>query len=84
MSVGLVCIGNDTTGINEIIEDGVTGYLSPSASENDIVGTIRRAQAGDSERVVSAATQFIRSTFSLDAVIAQEREVFAAICPKIR
>lgn len=83
MSAGLVCIGNDTTGINEVIEDGITGYLSPSASRDDIAETIRRALAGDSERVASAATRFVRSTFSLDAVVLQEHAVFATICSKM-
>ncbi|MDG1144210.1 MAG: glycosyltransferase family 4 protein [Burkholderiales bacterium] len=83
MSAGLVCIGNDTTGINEVINDGVTGYLSPSASQDDIAETIRRALAGDSERVAFAAMRFVRSTFSLDTVVAQEREVFTSICRKV-
>jgi glycosyltransferase involved in cell wall biosynthesis len=83
MSAGLVCIGNDTTGINEVIKDGITGYLSPSASRDDIAETIRRALAGDSERVASAATRFVRSTFSLDAVVLQEHAVFATICSKM-
>lgn len=81
MSAGLVCIGNDTTGINEVIKDGVTGYLSPSASKDDIAETIHRGLAGDPDRVASAAMRFVRSTFSLDAVVAQEHAVFAAICP---
>jgi len=83
MSVGLVCIGTDTTGINELIKDGVTGYLAPSASQHDIAETIRRALAGDPERVASAAMRFVRSTFSLETIVAKEHAVFAAICPKI-
>ena len=81
MAAGLVCIGHDTTGINEVIQDGVTGYLSPSAFPDDIAATIRRALVEDTQRVASAARHFVRSTFSLEAVAAREQEVFSTICP---
>lgn len=80
MAAGLICIGHDTTGINEIIQDGVTGYLSPSSSPEDIAATIRRALVGDPERIAYAARQFVRSAFSLEAVAAKEQEIFATIC----
>ncbi len=83
MAAGLVCIGHDTTGINEVIQDGKTGYLSPSASADDIAATIRRALAGDPERVASAARQFVESRFSLEAVAAQEKEIFTTICQRM-
>lgn len=79
MAAGLVCIGHDTTGINELIQDGVTGYLSPSASPDDIAATIRRALVGDLEQVASAARQFVCSTYSLEAIATKEKKVFMTI-----
>jgi glycosyltransferase involved in cell wall biosynthesis len=81
MAMGLICIGNNALGINEVIKDGLTGYLSPSPCPDDIATTIRRALVGDRERVAFAAREFVRSTFSLEAVAAKEREVFSTICP---
>lgn len=79
MSAGLVCIGNDTTGINEIIQDGVTGYLSPSADAPAIAETIRRAFAGDWERISRAGSEYVRKEFSLDAIAGKEQSIFTRI-----
>lgn len=79
MSAGLVCIGNDTTGINEIIQDGITGYLSPSADADAIASTIRRAMTNDYMAVSLAASQFIYREFSLTVVTTREQEIFTKI-----
>ena len=84
MSAGLVCIGNDTTGINEVIQDGVTGYLSPSADALAIAETIRRALAGDSERISRAGSEYVRKEFSLDAIVAKEQAIFTSIVARHR
>jgi glycosyltransferase involved in cell wall biosynthesis len=79
MSAGLVCIGNDATGINEIIKDGVTGYLSRSADATDLSETLKRALAGDHNRISRAGREFICKEFSLDAIVAKEQAIFASI-----
>jgi glycosyltransferase involved in cell wall biosynthesis len=79
MSTGLVCIGNDTTGINEIIKDGVTGYLSPSADAATIAETICRALAGNSERISRAGREFACNEFSLEAIAAKEQAIFTRL-----
>jgi glycosyltransferase involved in cell wall biosynthesis len=79
MSAGLVCIGNDTTGINEIIEDGVTGYLSPSADAAALAETLRRALAGDHDQISCAGREFVCNEFSLDAIAAKEQAIFTSI-----
>jgi len=79
MSTGLVCIGNDTTGINEIIQDGVTGYLSPSADAATIAETIRRALAEDPKRISRAGREFACNEFSLDAIAAKEKAIFTRL-----
>jgi glycosyltransferase involved in cell wall biosynthesis len=79
MSTGLVCIGNDTTGINEIIEDGVTGYLSPSADAAALAQALRRALAGDHDRISRKGREFACNNFSLDAIVAKEQGIFTSI-----
>lgn len=79
MSAGLVCIGNNTTGINEIIEDGVTGYLSPAADAANLAKTLLRALEGDSERISRLGRQFICSKFSLEAISLKEQAIFTKL-----
>jgi glycosyltransferase involved in cell wall biosynthesis len=79
MSAGLVCIGNDTTGINEIIEDGVTGYLSPSTDAAALAKTLRRALEGDHNRISRAGREFACNEFSLYAIAAKEQAIFTSI-----
>jgi glycosyltransferase involved in cell wall biosynthesis len=82
MSAGLVCIGNNTTGINEIIEDNVTGYLSISSEVQDLTNALERALAGDFLRVSQAAREYVRNEFSLQMIADQERVIFENILSK--
>lgn len=84
MAVGLVCIGNDTTGINEVIEDGVTGYLSKGADSAALATAIRRALSGDTNAVSAAARDFVSRNFSLSAIARQEREIFFSLISNSR
>lgn len=81
MAAGLVCIGNDTTGINEVIEDGVTGYLSRGSNSTAMAKAIQRARSGDVDVVSAAARDFVSRNFSLSAIARQEREIFLALLP---
>lgn len=84
MAAGLVCIGNDTTGINEVIEDGVTGYLSKGADQEALAAAIRRALSGDVDAVSAAARDFVSRNFSLSAIARQEREIFSVLMMNTR
>lgn len=77
MACGLVCIGNNATGINEIIDDGVTGYLSAGPSAGELAKAIRRALDGDHEVVSAAARRYIDQQFSLAAIAGKEAGIFA-------
>ena len=79
MACGLVCIGNNATGINEIIDDGVTGYLSAGPSAVELAEAIRRALHGDHEVVSAAARRYIDQRFSLAAIACKEAGIFAEI-----
>lgn len=76
MSAGLVCIGNDTTGINEIIEDGVTGYLSPSSDAAALAKTLIRALTGDYESISKSGKEFVCREFSLESIAEKEQAIF--------
>ncbi len=77
MACGLVCIGNNATGINEIIDDGVSGYLSAGPSAGELAEAIRRALDGDHEVVSAAARRYIDQQFSLAAIAGKEAGIFA-------
>lgn len=79
MSSGLVCIGNNTTGINEIIEDGVTGYLSSTADATGFAKTLRLALSRDHEQISSAGREFVCNKFSLNAIATKEQVIFSRI-----
>lgn len=79
MSAGLVCIGNDTTGINEIIKDDVTGFLSPSPDSTALAETLRRALDHDHDRIARAGREFVCGEYSLGAVAAKEQILFTRI-----
>ena len=77
MACGLVCIGNNASGINEVIDDGVTGYLSAGPSAGELAEAIRRALDGDHEVVSAAARRYIDQQFSLAAIAGKEAGIFA-------
>lgn len=79
MAAGLVCIGTDTIGINEIIADGVTGHLSSGPSAQELTKAIRRAIEGDKERISKAATDLVVQNYSLTAIASKESEIFNSL-----
>lgn len=79
MATGMICIGNDTTGINEVIRDGETGYLATGPAAAKLTDAIRRAMDGDPEPIAAAARDFICRNFSLAAIAAKEREIYASL-----
>lgn len=84
MAAGLVCIGNDALGINEVIADGVTGYLSTGPEAANLAEAVARARTADRGPVAAAARNFVRQNFSLDAVAAAERAIFSKILSTAR
>lgn len=76
MACGLVCIGTNVTGINEIITDGINGYLSPGTDPQSIARTITRAMNANNTSIREQAVKTIREKYSLDFVAGLEHEIF--------
>jgi len=79
MACGLVCIGTDVEGINNIIEDGVSGYIAKGTTPQALVEVINRAIQLPNDRITKEAVRVIRDKFSLETVAKQESEVFAGL-----
>lgn len=79
MSMGLICIGNATTGITEIIEDGKTGFLSSDSSAGALAKAIQRARCADHDAIGKAARQFVLEHYSLTAIAAQEAAILLSL-----
>jgi glycosyltransferase involved in cell wall biosynthesis len=75
MACGLVCIGTNVEGINEVIEDGVNGYLAEGTQAQALVEVIKRATQLPHDSVTAEGIRKIRNNFSLEAAVEQEKEI---------
>ncbi len=78
MSCGLICIGSDTLGINEVIEDKKNAYLisgfTSDAIQKVIVNVCNIAE--DNDEIVKEARNTILTKFSLETYAKKEYEIF--------
>ena len=72
MACGLVCIGANTEGIEEIIDDRVNGYLAEGTDKDSLARTILNATSNVNKSITSAAVKKIQNSFSLQAVAQKE------------
>jgi len=78
MACGLVCIGTNVTGINEVIEDGVNGYLAVSINHNNLYKVILKATSITNTSLIQEnAKQTILNNYSLDAILNKEKELLS-------
>jgi len=75
MACGLVCIGTNVDGINEVIEDDVTGFLARGTDSPEILEAIMRAVNSDDKSISERATQRILRDFSLEAFVEKELQI---------
>lgn len=78
MACGLVCIGTDVEGINQIIDDGVNGYLS-GTSPQALAEAIDKAAHLPNGHIIQEAVRTIREVFSLQIIAERESEIIAAL-----
>ncbi|MFZ0035218.1 MAG: glycosyltransferase family 4 protein [Sedimentisphaerales bacterium] len=77
MACGLACIGTDVEGINDIIKDGVNGYLAKGTQSNALVEVIKKAIQLPYDSITAAGIQQVRNNFSLETVVEREKEIIA-------
>ena len=76
MACGLICIGTNVSGINEVINDGVNGYLAYTVDSVDLIEKIEVAKSEGNFEMRKQARKFIEKDFSLSSFAEKERCVF--------
>lgn len=76
MACGLICIGTDVEGINEVICHGVNGFLANGTDEQSLAVCLQNATSFKQPmQIASEATNTIQATYSLDAISAIHRSL---------
>lgn len=79
MACGLVCVGTDVTGINEVLTHGQTGVLSPAVDAASLANALKCAVVEDQRAMGGAARRQILREYSLEAVLGSERQLYAEL-----
>lgn len=79
MASGCVCIGTNVNGINELIKDAVTGYLSPTTNSTDIQATIKRAMLSDNSELICRAKAYVKEKYSLTSILIKEQALISRV-----
>ena len=79
MACGLVCVGTDVDGINEVIRDGVDGFLAQGVDAEAICAALDRARAADPVTIGDAARKKILARYTLAALVHLESNLFLEI-----
>jgi glycosyltransferase involved in cell wall biosynthesis len=79
MACGLVCIGTDVTGINEIITDGVNGWLAKGTDPDSIFEAVERAKNNPGESISRSAVETIKNKFSLENIVKKYSQLLARL-----
>lgn len=76
MACGLVCLGTDVTGINEVIVDGFNGFLANGTDVSAIRLAIVKAMNSNDRAISINAIRTISSRFSLNEIVALEQTIW--------
>jgi len=76
MSCGLICIGTNVDGINEIIDDNINGYLAKDTDPGSLAEAIDRATRLPGDNIATEARQKIISDFSIEKIVDEENKIF--------
>jgi len=84
MMSGIAVIASRVSGIPEVIEDGVTGYLIPPEKPDVLADTLRKMYANnDVEGMTQRARTFAEHFFSEAAYVEGYRRLLSAAVEKI-
>ena len=79
MACGCVCIGTNVNGINEVINDGVNGYLSDETNFNALEKTMNKIIKLNDKRIIINSVKDIRCNFSLKVITTLEEKIFNGV-----
>jgi glycosyltransferase involved in cell wall biosynthesis len=79
MACGLICVGTDVPGINEVLKDGVNGYLANGIGAAPIAVALRRALNAEGASIAAAARRLALETYSLAACARKEQVLLAKL-----
>ncbi len=75
MACGLICITTNTESAEEIIGDGVDGFIAKGTSPEILAQTIKKAIETTSDTIRANAVAKIKSRFSLDKILEKESQI---------
>lgn len=80
-SCGLPCIGSETGGIVDVIEDGRSGYLVPPGDDAALCGAMERLLSDAAERraLGERGRAIVQAEFDQDRNVAAYRELFTRL-----
>lgn len=78
MAVGLPVVGTDVPGTNELVVDGVTGYLVPARNPGALAERVAVLIADPKlrSRMAEAARDRVRREFSMDRMVAEHEVLY--------
>jgi len=79
MACGCICIGTDVSGINEVIESGVNGFLAGGTDAESLYHAISEAVVGNHALVARQAALTIQARFSLEAIVESDLAVYQQV-----
>lgn len=79
MACGLICIGTNVEGINEIIKDEVNGYLADGIDIDNIAKAINNAMRFSNESISASGMKKIQDECSLTKTINEENGFFLTL-----
>jgi glycosyltransferase involved in cell wall biosynthesis len=79
MSMGKTCLGPRIAGVDELIEDGRTGYLFDPGSDSDLFAKMEQVVIGGQYLDPAVVSKHIESQFSAEIGAARTAEVYTRI-----
>jgi glycosyltransferase involved in cell wall biosynthesis len=79
MAAGLPVVGTDVAGTQELVVDGITGYLVPAKNPRQLASQLQRLLADPALRrqMGEAGRRRVQEHFSLIAMVQRHEEVYA-------